>query len=200
MIVRAQPRDAEVLAQLIFRAFFSIAPCVWLFPNDEVRRERLPALLRVDVEHALANGIVYTNEDRSAAALWHIHHGGPVKPDLDYDARIAEAVGPDHVDRVHTFEASTEAARPTEPHDYLFIAAVDPDKQRQGIGSKLLTACHRALADGGRPAYLEASDEGTRSVYLGLGYVDADGPGIVLPGPEKTRLYPMRRPWSPVAE
>jgi GNAT superfamily N-acetyltransferase len=197
VIVRAQPRDAEVLAQVVSEAFFSIAPCVWLFPNDEVRRELLPALLRVDVEQALANGIVYTTEDRSAAALWYIHEGGPLKADAGYDARIAEAVGPEHVDRIHAFEAATRAVRPTEPHDYLFIAAVDPAKQRQGIGSKLLTACHQELAKGGRPAYLEASDEGTRSVYLGLDYVDADGPGILLPGPEKTRLYPMRRPWIP---
>jgi GNAT superfamily N-acetyltransferase len=197
VIVRAEPRDAEVLARVVYNAFQNIAPCVWLFPNDEDRQKYLPALLRMDVEEALEGGLVYTIEDRSAAALWYVHHGGPFKADPGHDARVVEAVGPEHAARIRAFGACTGAVRPAEPHDYLFIAAVDPAKQRQGIGSRLLAACHRELAQAGRPAYLEASDEGTRSVYLGLGYADTEGPGIVLPGPEKTRLYPMLRPSAP---
>lgn len=197
-VIRATASDADAVTRVIERAFFDIAPCVWLFPDRAARSERLPALLRAQVEHALAHGIVYTTPDRDAAALWYIHRGGPYHADPQYAARLAAAVGPDHADRLRTFEACTDAVRPTDPHDYLFIAAVDPTKQRQGLGSQFLTGCHRELAPAGRPAYLEASDEDTRRLYLRLHYADAEGEGIVLPGPEATRLHPMLRRWIPL--
>jgi hypothetical protein len=199
-IVRASATDAEALTRVILGAFFDIAPCAWLFPAPEVRRERLPAMLREDVEHALAHGIVYTTVDRAAAALWYIHPGGPIQNDHAHVARIVEAVGPDHAERVRVFEACTRAVRPTEPHDYLFIAAVDTGKQRHGLGARLLAGCHRDLAQAGRPAYLEASDEGTRRFYLGLEYEDAVGRRIELPGQSNTTLHPMHRPWIPAPQ
>jgi GNAT superfamily N-acetyltransferase len=199
-IARATSRDVDALMRVIYPAFFNIAPCKWLFPDPGVREVRLPALLRAQVEHALEHGIVYTTVDLTAAALWHIHHGGPHQSDPAYAARIVEAVGPDHAERIRTFEACTEKVRPAEPHNYLFIAAVGPDWQRRGIGSALLSGCHRELASTGRPTYLEASDPGTRRFYVEQDYVDASGPGIVLPGPDETGLYPMDRPWIPILD
>lgn len=195
-IMRAGPRDAETLTQLLFKATFNTAPYLWLFETTEIRRDRLPDLLRVYVEHALANGLVYTTQDRAAAALWHTHRGGPLEADPVHAARIAAAVGADYEDRARAYAACTSAARTTEPHNYLHIAAVDPAKQRRGIGTRLLAACHEDLAQTGRPAQLAAYDEDTRGLCRRSDYADVAGPAITLPWAQ-ARLLPMRRPWIP---
>ena len=69
-IVRAGPADIDVLSQVIADAFFPLAPCRWLIPDEAARREILPGFFRMYAEHALADGVVYTTAGRTAAALW----------------------------------------------------------------------------------------------------------------------------------
>ena len=73
---------------------------------------------------------------------------------------------------------------------HLAILAVRPDAQGQGIGTALLQAHHAAFDWQGIAAYLEASDERTRDLYLRYGYTDHGEP-IELPG--GPCMYPMVR-------
>jgi GNAT superfamily N-acetyltransferase len=191
-VVRAEPSDAPVLTEVIAAAFFEIAPCVWLFPDHAERRRALPRLLRLHLEDALEHGAVYTTEDRCAAAVW-FPRSDAHRPRHDEQARLIDAVGAHHAERVRRYDAITEAAHPATPHDYLWAAAVHPERQRSGIGSALLGAHHRLLDERGRAAYLEASDAGTRQVYLTLGYCDMPVPRIALPPPDGCVLYAMWR-------
>jgi GNAT superfamily N-acetyltransferase len=76
-------------------------------------------------------------------------------------------------------------------HEHLAILAVRPDRQGQGTGTALLDARHAVLDGQGIPAYLEASDERTRRLYLAHGYVLRPDAPIRLPGgPE---MWPMWR-------
>ena len=75
-------------------------------------------------------------------------------------------------------------------HHHLAILAVRPDRQGQGIGTALLHAHHAVLEDQGIPAYLEASDERTRRLYLAHGYTDRGSPIELADG---VRMYPMWR-------
>jgi GNAT superfamily N-acetyltransferase len=210
-IVRAGQADIGVLSQVIVDAFFPLAPCQWLISDQAARREIFPRYFRMYVEHAMADGIVHTTPGRDAAALW-IPRGPqlPSPPD-GYDEHLAQITGP-WTERFVVFDAELDDHHLTgTEHHHLAILAVRPDHQGQGTGTALLNAHHTVLDQQGMAAYLEASDERTRRIYLRHGYTDygtpielpggwsADGdhlpPGQPADGP---RMYPMvRRP--PVA-
>jgi len=194
-LVRADDADIDVLSQVVAGAFRDLAPCQWLIDDLVARREILPGFFRIHVEHAMAGGVVYTTAGRTAAALW-IPAGpeGPGQPG-GYDEQLAEVTG-QWAERFVVFDQELEAHHLTGvAHHHLAILAVRPDLQGQGIGTALLGAHHAVLDEGGIVAYLEASDEGTRGIYLRHGYDDYGSP-IELPG--GPFMYPMvRHPRAP---
>jgi GNAT superfamily N-acetyltransferase len=140
----------------------------------------------------MKRGRVYTTEDRTAAALWL--PGGPAAdPEpADYDERLSAETGP-HIERFRLFDAILAKHHPAGfAHDHLAILAVHPRHQRHGIGSALLRTHHEQL-DAREPAgvaFLEASDAGTRELYLKHGYRDHGTPIELPDGPS---MYPMVR-------
>lgn len=191
-IVLAQPRDTDILSQVIARSFHALAPSAWLIPDEAARREVFPGYFRLFVEDAMERGCVYTTADRSAAALWFpVDEAGPSAP-TDYPARLEAATG-QWVDRFRLFDELLDKHHPVGlRHAHLAILAVDPDHQRQGIGTALLAAHHSHIDDSSPApaAYLEASDASTRGLYLKHGYTDVGDP-IVLPS--GACMYPMMR-------
>lgn len=191
-MVTADPGDAETLSQVIAEAFFDLAPSRWLIPDPGARRKVFPGYFRIYVEHALAEGVVHTTPDRSAAALWLPIGVNPPPPDLGYGTRLATATSP-WTERSRLFDKALERHHPSGvPHHYLAILAVDPRRQGQGAGTELLCAHHATLDAAGMPAYLEASDARTRRLYFIHGYEDRGPPIRLAGGP---LMHPMwRRP------
>jgi GNAT superfamily N-acetyltransferase len=209
-IVPAGETDIEVLSQVIADAFFPLAPCQWLIGDEAARRDIFPGYFRMYVEHAMADGLVHTTPGRDAAALWIPLGPQLPEPPDGYDAHLAEITGP-WAGRFAVFDAELDAHHLTGvEHHHLAIIAVRPDRQGQGTGTALLDARHAVLDEKGMVAYLEASDERTRGIYLRHGYMDYGTP-IQLPGgllvqgdhsapgqpADGPRMYPMvRRPKS----
>lgn len=193
-IIRAGQNDVEVLGQVIAEAFFDLPQSRWLVPDPGTRRAIFPAYFQLAVEHAMANGTVQTTPDRDAAALWIcVEHELPLPP-ADYLLRLAAVTGT-WINRFVTFDAALEQHHPLgEPHHYLNILAVRPDRHGQGIGTSLLSAYHRHLDQtAGLPAYLEAADERTSCLYRRHGYAPRTEGPFCLPdtGPP---MWPMTRP------
>jgi len=205
-IVAAGEADIEVLSQVIADAFFPLAPCQWLIGDENARRDIFPSYFRMYVEHAMADGIVHTTPGRDAAALWIPLGTEPAGPPGGYDEHLAQVTGP-WMERFVVFDAELDAHHlaGTE-HHHLAILAVRPGRQDRGTGTALLSAHHAVLDELGMPAYLEASDERTRGIYLRHGYTD-HGSAIHLhdglltgsdcrePGRPagEARMYPMVR-------
>jgi GNAT superfamily N-acetyltransferase len=188
-IVRAGEADIEVLTDVIAEAFFPLAPCQWLIPDQAARRAIFPGYFRMYVEHALADGLVQMTPDRAAAALW-IPGTGPTAPPAGYTERLAALTGT-HLPNFQAFDEALDHHHPAGIfHHHLAILAVRPDRQGQGIGTALLNAHHADLDDQGIPAYLEASDERTRRLYLNHGYTDGATPIDFADG---VRMFPMWR-------
>jgi GNAT superfamily N-acetyltransferase len=188
-IVPAGQADIGVLSLVIAEAFFSLAVCRWLIPDGPARRAVFPGYFRLYVEHAIADGLVETTPDRAAAALW-IPGDGPGAPPDGYTGQLAALTGP-HLSNFLAFDEQLDRHHPAGTyHHHLAILAVRPDRQSQGIGTTLLHAHHAVLDAQGTPAYLEASDERTRRLYLDHGYTDRGSPIAFAPG---VRMYPMWR-------
>ena len=189
-VVRAGQADIGVLSLVIAEAFFSLTVCRWLIPDGPARRAAFPAYFRLYVEHAIADGIVETTSGRDAAALW-APGDGPAEPPDNYKDQLAAITGP-HLDRFLAFDQQLDRHHPAGIfHEHLAILAVRPDHQGQGTGTALLDSRHADLEDQGIPAYLEASDERTRRIYLAHGYTDRDSGPIELAN--GVRMYPMWR-------
>ena len=190
-VVTATAADIPALAAVIAEAFGDLPPSRWLVPDRAQRRRIWPGYFRIYVEHAMASGTVHTTPGRDAAALWIPAGENPPDPPEGYAAALAEVTGP-YLDRFTQFDAALDQRHPTGfAHHYLAILAVRSDRQGQGTGTALLEAHHRLLDTAiGQPAYLEASSERTRRVYLHRGYRD-HGPPVVLPG--GPLMFPMLR-------
>jgi len=190
-VVPAEVADLDALSQVIADAFHDLAPSRWLIADPAARREIFPGYFRIYVEHALAAGLVHTNPDRAAAALWLPAGPHAPGPPAGYDARLAAAIGP-WTSRFRAFDAALEARHPVGmAHHHLALLAVRPDQQGRGTGTALLRFHHQLLDHDGLPAYLEASDLRTRRLYLRHGYADHVGQPIRLPGGPV--MYPMVR-------
>jgi GNAT superfamily N-acetyltransferase len=188
-VVPARPQDTEMLSQLIAGAFEPLDVCQWLIPDRAARRAILPAYFRMYVEHAFAGGLVHTTPDRAGAALW-IPASGPAGLADGYAGQLAQVTGP-WVHRFQVFDAALGAHHLTGvEHHHLAILAVTPTRQGRGIGTALLVAHNGALDQLGLTAYLEASSQRTRGIYLRHGYTDHGGPIQLPDGP---RMYPMTR-------
>lgn len=188
-ITRAKAVDAAPIAALIGRAFHPLAVSLWLVPDAVERSEVLPAYMLILVEHALTYGRIEVIEDRTAAAVWIPRGTVPPPEPYDYDDRVDAACGR-HAARFRTLDRVLRAHHPTEPHEHLALLAVEPGRQGNGAGSALLAHRHQILDEFGARAYLEASSERSRALYLRHGYRDLGTPMRVSDG---TPLWPMLR-------
>ncbi|ADG87492.1 N-acetyltransferase [Thermobispora bispora] len=191
-IIRVQPGGtaAEDVAKIIATAFHELEMSAWLVPSDEERRRVMPPYFALFTEHALAHGEVYATADMSAVAVWLPYETPP--PEIpDMGPRLAAVAGP-HAERFDALGEAMDKHHPTDPHHYLAFLAVLPERQCQGLGSKLLDHYHARLDAAGKPAYLEASSQRSRRLYLRHGYRDHGEP-LNIPGGAPP-MFPMWRP------
>jgi GNAT superfamily N-acetyltransferase len=196
-VIRAQPESTAVLSQVIADAFHDLDVSRWLLPVPAIRRRVFPAYFQLAVEHAMTRGVVYTTPGLTAVALWLPVAGELPPPPDGYAGRLTALTAP-WTGQFRLLDTALEHHHPTgQPHHYLAILAVRPDQQRRGTGTALLAAHHAVLDACAMPAYLEASDAGTRDLYLRHGYQLRPGAPIRLPdGP---CMWPMWREPQPPA-
>ncbi len=197
-VVAATEDDIGTLSAVIAAAFLDMPPSRWLISDATARRKIFPAYFGIHVEHVLALGIVHTTKERDAAALWLPVPAEPPPVLAGYLRRLTAITSP-WTSRFLAFDAALDASHPAgQPHQYLAILAVRPGQQGQGTGTALLEFRHAELDRQGRSAYLEASSERSRDLYLRHGYRPRPGAPFHLPddGPP---MWPMMRQPDPRA-
>jgi ribosomal protein S18 acetylase RimI-like enzyme len=97
------------------------------------------------------------------------------------------AAGPGPIVRGLKTSAVQEQGHPDDPHVYLWFLAVDPRRQRSGIGRALLA---RVYEDAGAPVYLDTSNPDNVPYYASAGFEEI-GRGVL---PRSTPMWFMRRP------
>jgi GNAT superfamily N-acetyltransferase len=113
---------------------------------------------------------VYRSADGVGAAVWTPPGGQPTEEEMAELAPLLAEATAEYAGTLFEFLTLMDEKRPKEPHFYLFLLGTRPPWQSQGIGSALL----RAVLDGcdgtATPAYLEASSEGNKRLYLRHGF------------------------------
>jgi GNAT superfamily N-acetyltransferase len=186
MTVRlAEPADVAELVGVLARAFADDPFVGWLVRDDARRAAGFSRFFELAFRRlTMPFGEVYTNDDRSGAALWT--PPGTWKMGLAREIWMmrewAAICGWSRLIAVQLATRPIVAAHPREPHHYLFLLGVDPAMQGKGIGRTLIAPVLDLCDRDALPAYLETATDRNIPFYQGLGFVVAgehridDGP------------------------
>lgn len=189
----------EPLARTVARAFVDDPVWQWIHdrPTTLDPDEVLP-LARAFVADTTAVDEIHGFRHHGAVALWRAPLERLTDEHVEYRRRrsaphwrdLGDRIG-DRMDLVREFGAAASAARPDEPHWYLQIVGVEPERRGEGLGARVMSTMLERCDRLGLPTYLESSNPRNHSFYRRLGYVDQ---GEVAGGgsPPMTRFY--RRP------
>ncbi|WP_371669188.1 GNAT family N-acetyltransferase [Streptomyces sp. NBC_00289] len=189
--------DREPVVRLLDEAFQDDPVSRWVFPGDAYRRTTHHRLMAAFTDIVLAEGRIDVTEDGAACALWlsvpapdgagehadgHAEDEGP--------AQLRAAVDPDN-ERVELIGRLTADIHPAgRAHEYLWMIAVAPQRQGEGLGSALIETVLDRCDREALPAYLEASSARSRTLYERLGFTLVGRP---LDLPDGPRMWPMWR-------
>jgi len=173
-IRKGSAEDAAAVSATLGAAFQQDPINTWWIPEDSERARMLPSFFRFAIERLwLRFDEVHVADDGAGAAAWV----PPARWRLteEEEAHLApffvDVVAPEYLQRAGVLIGLIEERHPDDPeHWYLPCIGVHPDRQGQGVGSKLLRHMTTRLDREALPAYLEASSEQNRALYLRHGF------------------------------
>lgn len=184
----AAAADLPALAKVLSEAFAEYPWTRWSIPTEDYE-QRLEHLQELYLGHALAHGLVFTDDARTSVAAFL----PPDAPELP--GELQEVVGELHGDRLSRL---LELSLPQGPAEAWSLATVgvSPASQGRGLGSAVTRAGLAAIDERHAPVSLETSSEDNVRLYLRLGFA-VDATTQVPDGPI---VYSMSRPARPQAD
>jgi len=172
-LCEASEADRPALERTLAAAFMDDPVATWATPREALRPRTLRRFFGALLRAKLPEGFVYTDSDRSGAALWA--PPGAWRTTAIQGLRIATAFAdPRHWARIpRVSRGLLQAERlhpPAPPHFYLASLGVTPDAQGKGLGSRLLQPVLEVCDTDRVPAYLESSKESNISFYARHGF------------------------------
>jgi GNAT superfamily N-acetyltransferase len=171
VVRKATSADVEALATTLARAFDDDPLTVWLFPNAEARRRKLPAFFRPLLRASLPFGEVYATGEARCAAIWN--PPGTFPMGWFTDARLGlsttRLVG-GRIARCAKGLMYFASHHPKERHWYLQMLGTEPDAQSRGLGSAILGPVLDRCDREGERVYLESSKERNIPFYARHGF------------------------------
>jgi ribosomal protein S18 acetylase RimI-like enzyme len=172
-IRQVRGQDVPQLAAVLAAAFHDDPLNSWLAPHPERRADILTRGMSLELRAIyLPPGGCYTTTDLSGAALWAPPGRWklPVARQLRLLPSFARLFGLQRLPQVLSGLATLERHHPEEPHWYLAILGVAPDRQGQGLGSALLAHMLARCDADHLGAYLETSNQHNLRLYRRHGF------------------------------
>ncbi len=173
--VRAlEERDIAAAALVSARAFRNNSAMVGILRRDPPERERLlngfgRTLLSIYNKHGQC--WVVSDEETICAAMLTLPQGSyplPWSSELRLGAECLVRGGLSTTARFSKMDAFVKRRHPSHPHHYVYMLATDPDHQRRGFGSMLLS--HLGQAFPGIEIYLETDEPDNLPFYQSNGF------------------------------
>ena len=186
--VRARPAtsaDIPAFANTLAVAFFDDPVLSYCYPDVAPRQQILPRWFEIVTEANLRHGGIYTTDNVVAGAVW-------VPAGVDDDEGMGTALGEisgKYAQTLFEIFERMDQQHPREPHHYLFLLGTRPGWQSRGIGSALIQPVLELCDRDALPAYLEATSEGNKRLYLRHGF-EVTGEIKLPDGPS---MWPMWR-------
>jgi GNAT superfamily N-acetyltransferase len=140
----------------------------WMYPDPQQYLTSFPPFLAAFGGRAFAAGTAWSADELGAVALWL-----PPGTDADGDAIVAglaESIAPSQHEETFAVLGQMDEAHPRFPHWYLPWLGVDPARQGQGLGGKLLAHGLQQVDEDHLPAYLETPNPRTIPLYERHGF------------------------------
>jgi ribosomal protein S18 acetylase RimI-like enzyme len=159
---------------LLARAFAEDPLMRWFFPDDGSRPHACAALFGLFAEHYLRDGRVDVVRDGppAAVAMWRLPTGTPSADDVlpTPPGLMTALMGPTAAAERGAAMSVLAPLRPPEPHAYLHLLGVDPARQRQGLGGRVLAPGLAAAREAGLVACLETMNPANVPFYEAHGF------------------------------
>jgi ribosomal protein S18 acetylase RimI-like enzyme len=181
--------DEALAIRTVVSAFSADPAARWLYPDSARYREYFPSFVKAFAGAAFEHGSADCVQDYSGAALW-LPPG--VHPDEKALVALLQRTIPER-DQAEVFALleQMDSHHPAEPHWYLPMIGVVPDKQGNGYGSALLRHALERCDSEDKLAYLESSSDKNIPLYERHGF---EVLGTIQVG-SSPPLFPMlRRP------
>jgi ribosomal protein S18 acetylase RimI-like enzyme len=190
LVRRATGQDLPAVVETLTAAFFDDPVMSWWVLDPARRSEILRAFFEIIVDVNHPHDELYTTSTvPAAAAVWVPPGCQPSGQDAErLVARCVDAAEETGERLLAAFELMDQH-HPHQPHAYLFLLGTRPQWQSRGLGSALLREVLERCDRDATPAYLEASSEGSKQLYLRHGF-EVTGE---IPLPDGPSLWPMWR-------
>jgi len=191
---RAAVPDLPDLVETLTVAFQPDPFMSWWIPDPERRWSILANCFELIADINLPYDELYLTDPAPVAAAVWIPPG--CQPSGDHAEELVGwyvAAAEETADRLQSALQLMAEVHPEQPHAYLFLLATLPQWQSRGLGSALLRNMLQRCDRDGVPAYLEATSEDSRRLYLRHGF-QATGEIRLPDGPS---MWPMWRPPQP---
>lgn len=169
---RAENIDRNIIVDILVKSFGDNKSVNYIIKQDAKRDERLRRLMEYSHDVCKLFGDVFITDDKSGCALI-------IKPDKKrtslksvlLDARFAiTCLGISNLKKAMSREATIKAQHPDGLIYYLWFIGVDPNKQHEGIGSKLLKDVINKGQKENRTICLETSTSKNIPWYQSFGF------------------------------
>lgn len=169
LVAEAEIRD---VGHLLGSAFANNPATSWTFRDASTREGKLQRGFSDYLRHIwFPRGECWTTENLDGAALW-LPPGRweiPIRIQLRLMPNVL-ATARLEVARLMRFLYLVESKHPHEPHWYLAVLGVAPDRQGRGFGSHLMQPVLERCDAEGTPAYLETDTERNVALYERHGF------------------------------
>lgn len=156
---KANYGDKNLILELLTESFKNNQSVNYITGTSGKNKERVRSLMDYSFEICYRFGDIYLSDDRNAVAL--VLYPDQKKTNLStvvLDVKlILNCIGIFNIRKVLKRESRIKKLQPKDPVYYLWFIGVHPDKQSQGIGSKLMSELILESQKMKRPIYLETS-------------------------------------------
>lgn len=176
-IIRVKKEDVKIAGEVLRRALHDDPISLYLFPNDEERKEKLKYVFRVTTCIGIRYGEVYTTSPNlEGIAIWipcrrykekfsWVLRCGGLSAGKKLGLEAAKRSKP-----IRNFIEEVHAEIVSDQHWYLNELGVDPAFQGKGYGSSLMRSMLKKIDEQGLPVYLETSLEKNVRYYEEFGF------------------------------